>query len=84
MNKKEAYREAIVIASESYYVFKCRHEATDEASDPDLRRFYMEDEVKAAAATCAQQELVCRLFGVSEEQVHEDLEKLTGQFRKVG
>lgn len=84
MNKKAAYREAIVIASESYYIFKCRHEATDQVSDPGLRKFYMADEAKAAAATCAQQELICRLFGVSEDQVHEDLEKLTGQFRKVG
>ena len=45
---------------------------------PEIREAEYSQQARLAEATCAQQELICMLFGVSDEKVHDDLANLAG------
>lgn len=70
---KSVYEQAISIAANCYFDFKKALRKFQNSSD-EFREYREKELVKAAAATCAQQELLCTLFFKSEEQVHDALE----------
>ncbi len=81
MKNEKLYREAIEIAVEVEERFLCAIEANKSFSDDlALKEKHRQMDVQPAAQeVCAQQELIAKLFGVSEEKVHEDIHLLIEQ-----
>lgn len=77
MKNEQLYREAIKYASEAEEKFLYFNERNKRITDRDARDFHHRGVVAPAAqASCAQQELIAHLFGVSDERVHEDIHAL--------
>lgn len=72
-----SYQAAIEYALDGYREFKKAHENLCNTPRGDKFRDWYEGAVTTYAnITCAQQEMICRIYGMSEEKVHDDLEKL--------
>lgn len=78
MKNEKLYHEAIEIAVDAEERFLSAIEANKSFSDDRaLQEKHRQMEVHPAAReACAQQELIAKLFGVSEEKIHEDITKL--------
>lgn len=76
-----SYQAAIEWALDSYRDWHDQHErvaakwARGEGGQ-ELCRLMERTESKLAAETCGEQYMICRIYGVSEEKVHDDLEAL--------
>lgn len=73
------YEEALRHALDAYREF---HEALgriDGAKDDDSREFWGAEATRRAAETCGQQDMLRWIYGVGEEQVHDDLAALMAQ-----
>ena len=75
-----SYQAALEWALDGYRYFKEQNERIKakraEAVDFETFRF-LQNELRAIAAeTCGEQAMICRIYGMSEERVHDDLEAL--------
>lgn len=78
MKNEKLYRKAIEIAVDAEERFLAAREANQSfRNDPELKEKHRRMEVQpAASVACAQQELIAKLFGVSDEKVNEDLARI--------
>ena len=88
MFNEATYSRAIDYAQTLFDAFYDQHDriekAYKEGKGNDKLTLLMErDEQKLAAATCAQTEMISYLFGVSDEQVHEDLMRNREELREI-
>ena len=88
MFNEATYSGAIEYAQTLFDAFYDQHDritkAYAEGRGNDRLTLLMErEEQKLAAATCAQTEMICHLFGVSDEQVHGDLMRNREEARKI-
>lgn len=88
MSNDATYSRAIEYAQTLFDAFYDQHDrivkAYDDGKGNDGATLLMErEEQKLAAATCAQTEMICYLFGVSDEQVHEELARNREESRKI-
>ena len=75
-SRLSAYEDAIAYAFDEFDSYMWQHEYMDGHKDEwSYARWQLEqvEREKLARSTCAQQDLIRRIFGVDEETVHEDL-----------
>lgn len=87
MSSTATYWQAIEYAADAFNRFYDQHERIAKAYDEgrgqtDLVKLMERDEAKLAAATCAQIDMICYLFGMSEESVHGDLMHIRNEAKK--
>lgn len=88
-SRMSEYENAIVYAFDEFDNYMIQCEYMDEHRDEwsfDRFRIEQRDREKFAHATCAQQDLIRRIYGVDEETVHDDLmayRRYVGLFLKV-
>lgn len=82
------YWQAIEYAADAFNRFYDQHERVQKAyaegrEQTDLVKLMERNEGKLAAAACAQTEMICHLFGISEERVHGDLMSIRNQTKNA-
>lgn len=88
MSSTATYWQAIEYAADAFNNFYDQHERIQQAYEEgrwqsDLVKLMERDEAKLAAATCAQTDMICYLFGMSEESVHGDLMHIRNQAKSA-
>ncbi len=77
MKNEKLYKQAIEIAADSDERFRKVFAVNGNIEDQERKELHRRLEVQpAAAAACAQSELVATLFGVSDERVNEDISEV--------
>ncbi len=81
MARAISYEAALEWALDSYRDWYDQHErvAAKWARGEGMKemcRLMERHESKLAAETCGEQAMICRIYGVSEEKVHDDLDAL--------
>lgn len=71
-----SYQAAIEWALDAYRMFYKAFEKVQGATDPAVREFWDAECSRRAAETCGEQHMICRVYGMSEEKVHDDLQAL--------
>lgn len=76
-----SYQAALEWALDGYRDWLAQHERVmakweKGEGNTNLCRLMERDESRLAAETCGEQYMICRIYGMSEEKVHDDLEKL--------
>ena len=71
-----SYEAAIEWALDSYRDFYAAFDKVQDATDPAVREFWDVECSRRAAETCGEQSMICRIYGMSEEKVHDDLQAL--------
>lgn len=71
-----SYEAALEWALDAYRMFYKAFEKVQGATDPAVREFWDAECSRRAAETCGEQYMICRIYGMSEERVHDDLEAL--------
>ena len=75
------YQAALEWALDGYRDWHRQHERVTAKwgrgeGNTELCRLMERDETRLAAETCGEQHMICRIYGMSEERVHDDLEAL--------
>ena len=87
MSSTATYWQAIEYAADAFNRFYDQHERIQQAYEEgrgqsDLVKLMERDEARLAAATCAQTDMICHLFGMREESVHGDLMYIRNKAKK--
>lgn len=88
MSSTATYWQAIEYAADAFNRFYDQHERVKKAyaegrEQTNFVKLMERDEGKLAAATSAQTEMICYLFGISEERVHGDLMSIRNQTKNA-
>ena len=81
MSHAISYQAALEWALDGYRDWHAQHERVTAKwergeGNTELCRLMERDETRLAAETCGEQYMICRIYGMSEERVHDDLEAL--------
>ena len=71
-----SYEAALEWALDAYRDFYAAFDRLQGATDRGVREFWDAECVRRGAETCGEQSMICRIYGMSEERVHDDLQAL--------
>lgn len=71
-----SYQAALEWALDAYRDFYRVFDKVQSLPRGDVRDYWDAECSRKAAETCGEQAMICRIYGMSEERVHDDLEAL--------